>query len=225
MRTISGAAGFDRFWGCEGMIVRVVRLGPGECSNIETGARFFATFALPGVDEAEARQDAAAAMVTSYLHAANRIDQTEAPFLDSRLNAFAQRSPEWAKPVFNAVKRRLRYRLLLARGLRPWILQGLGQAPKTVPTIKKFTQRQISLFLNGNDAQRADNFQKRVWRPSRPVIHVAVACDLALCETGGEQTVISVNWPAAGSVDTEIRCFMELEVSNGETEVRPRVQA
>ena len=157
------------------MIERVVRLGPGECSNIETGARFFATLALPGVDEAEARQDAAAAMVTSYLHAANRIDQTEAPFLDSRLNAFAQRSPEWAKPVFNAVKRRLRYRLLLARGLRPWILQGLGQAPKTVLTIKKFTQRQISLFLNGNDAQRADNFQKRVWRPSRPVLHLCAA--------------------------------------------------
>jgi DNA end-binding protein Ku len=32
-------------------------------------------------------------------------------------------------------------------------------------------------------------------------------------------------WPAAGSVDTEIRCFMELEVSNAETEVQSRVQA
>ena len=32
-------------------------------------------------------------------------------------------------------------------------------------------------------------------------------------------------WPAAGSVDTELRCLMELEVSNGETEVQPRVQA
>ena len=32
-------------------------------------------------------------------------------------------------------------------------------------------------------------------------------------------------WPAAGSVDTELRCLMELEVSNGKTEVQPRVQA
>lgn len=42
------------------------------------------------------------------------------------------------------------------------------------------------------------------------------------------ETVILVpriNWPAAGSVDTELRCLMELEVSNGETEVQPRVQA
>ena len=193
------------------MIDRVVRLGPGECSNIETGARFFAALAFPGVDEAEAQQDAAAALVASYLHAANRIDQTDVPFLDSRLNAFAQRSPEWAKPVFNAVKRRLRYRLLLARGLRPWILQGLGQAPKAVPTIKKFTQRQISLFLNGNDAQRADNFQKRVWRPSRPVIHVAAACDLALCETGGEQTVFSVNLAEVKTIEGLVECSQRVK--------------
>ena len=33
------------------------------------------------------------------------------------------------------------------------------------------------------------------------------------------------NWPAAGSVDTELRCLMELEVCDGETEVQPRVQA
>ncbi len=26
-------------------------------------------------------------------------------------------------------------------------------------------------------------------------------------------------WPAAGSVDTELRCLMEREVSNAETEV------
>ena len=32
-------------------------------------------------------------------------------------------------------------------------------------------------------------------------------------------------WPAAGSVDTELRCLMELEVSNAETNVQPRVQA
>ena len=33
------------------------------------------------------------------------------------------------------------------------------------------------------------------------------------------------DWPAAGFVDTEIRCFMRLEISDGETEVQRRVQA
>ena len=38
-------------------------------------------------------------------------------------------------------------------------------------------------------------------------------------------TTASACWPAAGSVDTELRCLMELEVCDGETEVQPRVQA
>jgi len=32
-------------------------------------------------------------------------------------------------------------------------------------------------------------------------------------------------WPAAGFVDTEIRCLTELESWNAEKEVQPRVQA
>lgn len=32
-------------------------------------------------------------------------------------------------------------------------------------------------------------------------------------------------WPAAGFVDTEIRCLTELESWNAEKEIQPRVQA
>jgi hypothetical protein len=31
-------------------------------------------------------------------------------------------------------------------------------------------------------------------------------------------------WPAAGSVDTEIRCLKELEGSHAEKDIQPRVQ-
>ena len=34
----------------------------------------------------------------------------------------------------------------------------------------------------------------------------------------------AVEWPAAGLMDTEIRCFVELEVQHGTKEVCPRVQ-
>jgi hypothetical protein len=34
-----------------------------------------------------------------------------------------------------------------------------------------------------------------------------------------------MEWPAAGSVDTEIRCFMEREGSHAEKDIQPRVQA
>jgi hypothetical protein len=36
---------------------------------------------------------------------------------------------------------------------------------------------------------------------------------------------IGGDWPAAGFVDTEIRCLTELESWNAEKEVQPRVQA
>ena len=47
---------------------------------------------------------------------------------------------------------------------------------------------------------------------------------LALYNAAFGKSVKAV-WPAAGSVDTELRCLMELEGSHAETEVQPRVQA
>ena len=44
-------------------------------------------------------------------------------------------------------------------------------------------------------------------------------------ESDGDLMGDGVNWPAPGSEDTELGVFMEPEVSHGETEVYPRVQA
>lgn len=41
----------------------------------------------------------------------------------------------------------------------------------------------------------------------------------------GDLRDIEALWPAAGFVDTEIRCLTELESWNAEKEVQPRVQA
>jgi len=42
--------------------------------------------------------------------------------------------------------------------------------------------------------------------------------------TGGTCPLLSHSWPAAGLKDTEIRCFIELEVADGTTEVFTGVQ-
>ena len=59
---------------------------------------------------------------------------------------------------------------------------------------------------------------------------VAIASDAATSACLSTDPYLDGNnayglWPAAGSVDTELRCLMELEVCDGETEVQPRVQA
>lgn len=66
----------------------VIRLGPGECSNVETGARYFAALAFPGTRERAEREQAAVAKAAQYLHEENRVDETDAPFQDPRLNDY-----------------------------------------------------------------------------------------------------------------------------------------
>jgi hypothetical protein len=85
--------------------------------------------------------------------------------------------------------RRLADRAEVARAVRPWVLEGLNEQHHAVPGIKKFTQRQIALFLKDGDVLKADNFQKRVWRPTRPVLHMAIAQDLGLSMLGVQQSV------------------------------------
>lgn len=181
------------------LAARIIRLGPGECPDEVTGARYFAALAFPERGEDAARQDAAAAYVANYLHEANRVDESDAPFEDDRLNNFVQLDPKWCRAKLRTAHRRLSDRSELARAVRPWIRELLGEPHGPVPGIKKFTQRQIALYLCGEDAghgdlvERADNFQKRVWRPGRPVMHLAIAYDLLLCAVGGEQTKFDLN--------------------------------
>lgn len=162
----------------------IIRLGPGECSGVETASRFFAALAFPGPAEERQRQEATWARAALYLHEANRVDESDAPFEDPRLNELASLCPDWCKPRVRTMKRRLEDRGEVAQALRPWVREVLGGTPGPVPGIKKFTQRQIALFLCGNDEERAANFQKRIWRPSRPVLHICVAEDFLMTLAG-----------------------------------------
>ena len=137
------------------MTEAIVRLGPGECSNIETGARYFATLAFPARHEREARDDATKAWVAQYLQEANRTDGTDAAFEDPKFNEFVALDPAWCKSRLRTVRRRLRDRADLGRALRPWTCELRGEEHPPVPGIDQFTQRQIALFLNGGSPEKA----------------------------------------------------------------------
>ena len=127
------------------MTETIVRRGPGECSNIETGARYFATLAFPARHEREARDDATKAWVAQYLQEANRTDGTDAAFEDPKFNEFVALDPAWCKSRLRTVRRRLRDRADLGRALRPWTCELRGEEHPPVPGIDQFTQRQIGL--------------------------------------------------------------------------------
>lgn len=170
------------------MTVRVIRLGPGECSDPETGARYFGALAFPAAGEHLARLDAVRGWVGAYLHEANRVDGCSEPFADHRLNEFVQLPRAWCKARVRTARRRLRDRSDAARAMRPWVRDWLNNPHSPVPGVRKFTQRQIALYLSENDIERSANFQERVWRPSRPVLHLAIAYDLFLSALGEGRT-------------------------------------
>lgn len=167
---------------------RIIRLGPGECPDLETGARYFAALAFPGAHEGQSRLDATRGWVGAYLHEANRVDGCKDPFEDQRLNAFVQLPQTWCRRQVRTTRRRLGDRNNAARAVRPWMRDLLGHPHAPVPGIKKFTQRQIALYLCDDDPDRSANFQKRVWRSSRPVLHLAIAVDELLCALGQQRT-------------------------------------
>ena len=137
---------------------QVIRLGPGECPDPETGARFFAALAFPGAREEQARIEAVQGWTGAYLHEANKVDVSDAPFEDPRLNAFVERPLQWCKAKVRTGRRRLRDRSDAARVARPWVREILDSPHPPVLGIRKFTQRQIALHLFDGDAEKAAIF-------------------------------------------------------------------
>jgi len=170
-----------------------IKLGPGECPDIETGARFFAALAFPAANESRQRADAIRALAADYLHEANRVDGSTEPFADARLNSFVELDPKWCRGQLRTLRRRLRDRSFAARAVRPWVREWTDDPHPPVNGIKKFSQRQIALYLCGDNPELAQNFQNRVWRPSRPVLHVAITYDLLLTSLGSEERDFQVD--------------------------------
>lgn len=208
------------------MTARIIRVGPGECSDVETGARYFAALAFPTPSEEIARLDAVVAWVASYLHEANRMDKTKALFEDERLNGFVKISPEWCRAKLRTTSRRLRDRGIAARAVRPWIRELLDDPWMPVEGVRKFSQRQIALFLCKGSSKNAvteceakpgpslelvDNFQKRVWRPARPVIHLLAANDRVLSSTEVERTNFKIDLASTAFIRFSLELAAKLE--------------
>jgi hypothetical protein len=98
-------------------------------------------------------------------------------------------SPQLAKPVYmlqsksdcerglRQLKRRLRDRMIAARMAYPF-LKGAenGEVPKLPTSVKRLSINAMSeLVLEDAGYSEPENVETRIWRPSRPVIHLASA--------------------------------------------------
>ena len=107
-----------------------------------------------------------------------------------------------------------------------------GRTDKTHESYAAIFKR-FAKFVGHNDAQRVTAEDVVRFKAERLASGISpktvkdsdIAGLKSVFGTAVANRVLTANWPAAGFVDTEIRCLTELESWNAETEVQPRVQA
>ncbi|UCF23472.1 MAG: hypothetical protein JSV72_22000, partial [Ralstonia sp.] len=112
-------------------------------------------------------------------------------------------TPQMIKPYYAFVEpkqvarslrqfqRRLRDRMIAAKMAIPYLQEIVGEAPPPPASIARLSLNELSKLASIDlpDADPAD-VEKRVWRPSLPVIHLAAALDVTIREvekTHGER--------------------------------------
>jgi hypothetical protein len=128
-------------------------------------------------------------------HDDERRSQVHASLCACTLRALCDTDPDWstspqlAKPIYlrqserdcnrglRQLKRRLRDRMVAARMAYPFLKEAeSGKAPELPTGIKRFSINAMSeLVLDDAGHTDPENVETRIWRPSRPVIHLASA--------------------------------------------------
>jgi hypothetical protein len=128
-------------------------------------------------------------------HDDERRSQVHASLCACTLRALCDTDPDWstspqlAKPIYlrqsesdcnrglRQLKRRLRDRMVAARMAYPFLKEAeSGKAPELPTGIKRFSINAMSeLVLDDAGYSEPENVETRIWRPSRPVIHLASA--------------------------------------------------
>jgi hypothetical protein len=128
-------------------------------------------------------------------HDDERRSQVHASLCACTLRALCDTDPDWstspqlAKPIYlrqserdcnrglRQLKRRLRDRMVAARMAYPFLKEAeSGKAPELPTGIKRFSINAMSeLVLDDAGYTEPENVETRIWRPSRPVIHLATA--------------------------------------------------
>lgn len=158
-----------------------------ELEAYEAGALLLSILAYPKNDSDEKRSALHASLCSQILYARSVQDPDWA------------NSPQLIKPVYAfrskaEIKKDTRklYRLLRDRAVAGRMAMALfqeaegdGKRPETLPEdIKKLTLDQLAVMVSkevlGPGIEETENIEKRIWRPSLPVIHIAAAMQVLL---------------------------------------------
>ena len=181
-------------------------LDPAKLEAFEIGAWLMAILAFPGPDEAAGRREAAEAWGADAVRVSCAADP-------SRIQEFHDHFPVYAAIDIREQKRRLRTfsgrlrrRMVAARMSLGFLEEAItgeraklpaGMANMSLDALCRLVQRQTS----ESDPQ---NLEHRVWRSSRPVIHLAAAVQIVLRHMSLEPGAEVVNYPMGNNTAHQI---------------------
>jgi len=151
-----------------------------ELEPFEIGALLLATLAFPGVGEEGARASAAKAWCAETL----RLTREHDPQVGK---AWLEQFPQYAgldkKTISRRVRqtgRRFRDRMVAARMARGFFQEAItGQDAVLPSTMARLSLNELCrLVLHESGQSEPENVEKRIWRRSRRVTHLAMAIDV-----------------------------------------------
>jgi hypothetical protein len=156
--------------------------------SFEIGAWLLAILAFPASDDVEKRREAAEAWISSTIRTAEAcvIEQWHEAFPFSGVISVKEE-----RRRLRTVPRRLRDRMLAARMSFGFLAEHMTDQKVALPeSMQRLSLNELSKLVQDQSREsEPENIEHRVWRKSRPVIHLASAMQVGLRAVAGDCAV------------------------------------
>jgi hypothetical protein len=143
----------------------------------EAGAMLVTLLAYPGASgsDEERRGQLHASLCARMLRASYEVDPDLATLPQTMKPIYRLQTERDCRKSLRSLPRLLRDRMVAARMAYPFLTEAeSGKTPALPVGLKRFSLNQMAeLVLSDAGQADAENVETRIWRPSRPVIHLA----------------------------------------------------
>ena len=146
----------------------------------EIGARLLATLCFPSPTEASDRRRAAIAWSAEYLREYAKAFPDEKKAILDRFPNYARLTPAEIRVALRKTGKRLQTRILAGKMSRGYFQEHVTEAPAVLPPgMARLSNNELSKLILA-EAHQSDphNVENRIWRTSKPAIHLASGYDL-----------------------------------------------
>ena len=194
--------------------VRIVLFDFAVMEDFEVGAGLLALLAFPGVADFEKRWKAAEALCAWQIRETIAGSPMTADVWRQTFPNYAHLSKGEERRRLRTLRRRLKDRMWAARMSLGFFQEALTNEPVSLPAeLRNLSLDALSAYVKKSERAPTDsteNFEHRVWRASRPVIHLAAALQVVLRRHAEIPDDIGGNYPLdRGDLHREVIALAE----------------